>query len=121
MRLTPEIFTDKLKESEMFYRSYLGFVVKRRDEGFVVLAQSDPHGDELMLCLPNLRFNQPIFHPGYHGGGLTLQLETGDVRSLRLRVPDELVVLELVDEPVNGLHFAMRDPNGVLIDIVQFG
>lgn len=121
MRLTPEIFTSKLQESAAFYCAYLGFSVKQRDEGFLVLQQQDRHKDQLMLCEPHLRFNQPIFHPEYRGEGLTLQLETDDVREMRLKVPDELVVLELIEEPVNGLHFTVRDPNGVLVDIVQFG
>lgn len=75
-----------------------------------------------MFCEPNSSFVNEIFHPPYSGRGLIFQIQVKNVESEYQRLQSESVpiVLRLVEEPVNGKHFTIADPNGILIDIVEF-
>lgn len=43
-----------------------------------------------------------------------------DAEYRKIRALPIKIVLALIEEPVNGRHFTIKDPNGILIDIVQF-
>ena len=123
MKLSTEIYTHKVEESKVFYTTYFGFEVKLEMDGFVVLQHKEHPAYELMFCIPNSPFVQPIFHPEFQGRGVLFQFEVEDVdseyeRLLSVQLP---IVVPLVAEEVNGRHFTVIDPNGILVDIVSFG
>lgn len=122
MRFSVEVYTPKLEESKAFYSDHLGFKVKQELEGFVVLQHSANTAYEIMFCVPNSPFVDPIFRPAYTGQGLIFQLEVDDVNAQYSRLQQEgiPIALPLKEEPVNGRHFTITDPNGILIDIVEF-
>ena len=122
MKFTPEVYTDKVTESKAFYCNYLGFRVKKELEGFVVLQHAVDTAYEIMFCVPNLPFVNEIFRPAYSGQGLIFQIEVNDVDAVYEKLQHEgvAIALPLIEEPVNGHHFTIIDPNGILIDIVQF-
>lgn len=122
MRFSVEVYTPKLAESKAFYCNHLGFRVKQELEGFVVLQHAGNTAYEIMFCVPNSPFVDPIFHPAYTGHGLIFQMEVDDVDAeySRLQQEDLSITLPLKEEPVNGRHFTITDPNGILIDIVKF-
>lgn len=121
MRFAPEVYTAKVQESKAFYCDLLGFRVKKELEGFVVLQHAKYAEYEILFCVPDSPFVQDIFHPAYSGQGIIWQIEVDDIiaeyNRLRYVAP---VALELIEEPENGKHFAITDPNGILIDIVQY-
>lgn len=121
MRLGFEIYTTKVLECKEFYTQYFGFSVKVEMEGFVVLQHSKYQYYELLFCIPNSPFVHPIFHPEFTGKGAILQMEVDNVESeyKRIKAKDIQIVVSLVNEPVNGFHFTIQDPSGLLIDIVQ--
>ncbi|MCC5810409.1 MAG: VOC family protein [Ectothiorhodospiraceae bacterium] len=121
MRLIPEIYTERVSECRQFYCDYLGFAVEQEMDGFVVLRHAADAGCRIMFCVPDSPFVNRIFRPAFHGQGLILQIDTEDVDAdyARFRSLPVRIVLDLVEEEVNGRHFTIADPNGLLIDIVQ--
>lgn len=122
MRLSVEIFTGKVDECKDFYLNYFNFKVKSKAEGFIVLQNKSKPVYELMFCVPNSPFVNSIFHPEFNNKGVILQFEVDNVveeyyRIKNLGIP---VLIELVEEPVNGSHFTISDPSGLLIDIVSY-
>jgi hypothetical protein len=122
MKLGFEIYTSKVLECKVFYTRYFDFLVKQEIEGFVVLQHKINAECELMFCVPNSPFVNPLFHPEFNGQGAIIQMEVDDVikeyiRIGRLNIP---VQIPLIKEPVNGHHFTIKDPSGLLIDIVQY-
>ncbi len=121
MRLIPEIYTDRVSECRQFYCDYLGFSVEREMDGFVVLQHATDAECRIMFCVPGSPFVDRIFHPAFDGEGLIFQIDTDNVDAdyARLRSLPVTIALDLVEEEVNGRHFTITDPNGLLIDIVQ--
>lgn len=122
MRLSTEIYTRKVIESRDFYVNTFNFFVKSELKDFVVLQHRIYSAYELLFCVPNSPFVNKIFRPEFSGQGIIFQMEVGDVeaeykRVKKMNIP---IVLDLISEPVNGKHFTLKDPNGILIDIVQY-
>lgn len=122
MKWSTEIFTTKIDESKEFYCKYFGFAVKFELEGFVILQHLKHPAFELLFCVPDLPFNHELFHPAFQGQGVLFQMEVDDVateyeRIKKLGLP---IRIPLVDEPVNGKHFTVVDPNNIPVDIVEF-
>lgn len=122
MRFSVELYTPNVAACKQFYCAHLGFRVKQEIEGFVVLQHAVDTAYEIMFCVPNSPFVDPIFRPAFSGKGMIFQLEVDDVDAEYARLQREQVpiALPLVDEPVNGRHFTITDPNGILIDIVKY-
>ncbi len=91
-------------------------------EGFAVLVHPHNPACELYLCVAESPFVDPVFHPAYSGKGLIFQVEVDDVDRLYKQATQHKtpVVLGMTEDPGNGRHFAMKDPNGIIIDIVEF-
>ncbi|TGL64873.1 VOC family protein [Leptospira sarikeiensis] len=122
MKFSPEIYTSKLEESKEFYTRNLGFEIVKELEGYIVLSHPKYPEYEIQFCIPNSPFVKPIFHPEFRGPGLLFQFEVEDVEIEWRKFSDQKgeIVLELCSEPVNGKHFTLMDPNGILIDLVEF-
>jgi len=122
MRFATEIYTNKVQESKDFYCTYFNFIVKYETEGFVVLQHSINTAYELLFCVPNSQFVNEIFRPEFKGQGIIFQMEVMDVENeyTRLITHQIPIELELIEEPVNGKHFTIKDPNGIYIDIVEY-
>lgn len=122
MKWSTEIFTTKVIESKTFYCQNFDFIVKFETEGFVILQHQTNPAYELMFCIPNSPFNDELFHPEFQRAGVLFQMEVENVekeyeKMKKLGIP---IRLDLVDEPVNGKHFTVMDPNNIPIDIVEF-
>lgn len=122
MKLSFEIYTTKVLECKAFYTQHFDFEVKVEIEGFVILKHKHNPYYELLFCIPNSPFVNPIFHPEFNGRGAILQMEVKDVEAAFLRIKNRNIPIKvrLVNELVNGHHFTIQDPSGLLIDIVQY-
>lgn len=121
MKVNAGIVTTKLKESKDFYTSMLGFSVVFENE-FYVLMQTPQQQESISFLLPNHPTQAPVFHKPFQGEGLFLTVEVEDVDSLyrEIRTKRVDIQVELRDEPWGDRHFAIKDPNGITIDIVYF-
>lgn len=122
MKWSTEIYTSKVNESKDFYCTFFDFSVKLELDGYVVLQHNMKPWYELLFCIPHSPFVHEIFHPAFEGKGLLFQIEVDDVEKeyTRLKQAQVAITLPLTDEPVNGRHFTVTDPSGILIDIVTF-
>jgi uncharacterized glyoxalase superfamily protein PhnB len=121
MKLNAGIITSHLKETKEFYTRNFGFGVTFEND-FYLLMHTSNHQAEISFLLPNHPSQQPLFQTAFKGSGVYLTLEVADVdaefaRIKKLGVP---IVIELRDEPWGDRHFAVKDPNGVGIDIVTY-
>jgi uncharacterized glyoxalase superfamily protein PhnB len=121
MKLNAGIITPHLKETKEFYTRNFGFGITFENE-FYLLMHTPNHQAEISFLLPNHPSQQPLFQTAFKGSGVYLTLEVTDVdaefaRIKKLGVP---IVIELRDEPWGDRHFAVKDPNGVGIDIVTY-
>ncbi|MCZ8285752.1 MAG: VOC family protein, partial [Bacteroidia bacterium] len=62
------------------------------------------------------------FQQPFAGQGMYLTIEVEDVDQLYevLKKKGTVIKIEIRDEPWGDRHFAIQDPNGIGIDIVQY-
>jgi catechol 2,3-dioxygenase-like lactoylglutathione lyase family enzyme len=114
------VFTVKdLAAAKSFYTGHLGFNVAFEGEWYLHLATES--GVQVGFLLPDQPTQPSIFHPVYSGSGVIFSLEVEDADAAYAHALEKSldVVLELRSEEWGQRHFALRDPNGVYLDIVQ--
>lgn len=121
MKLNAGIITTKLAESKAFYRDHLGFGVTFEND-FYLLMHSPDGTPALSFLLPDHPSQQPIFQTAFQGKGMYLTIEVDDVDSIYSKIKEQGVpiVIDIRDEPWGDRHFAIKDPNGIGIDIVRY-
>lgn len=121
MKLNAGIVTEKLSETKAFYTQTLGFGVTFENE-FYLLMHTPNHEAEISFLLPNHPSQQALFHAPFQHQGVYLTLEVDDVDALynALKGRGVEIKIDLRNEAWGDRHFAIQDPNGVGIDIVQY-
>lgn len=121
MKLNAGIITKNLAESKAFYTELLGFGVTFENE-FYLLLHTPNRQAEISFLLPNHPSQQVIFQPPFQGQGMYLTIEVDDVDKVynNLKAKGIKIEFALRDEPWGDRHFAIKDPNGIGIDIVKF-
>lgn len=121
MTLNAGIITDKLEQTKQFYRDILGFGVSFENE-FYLLMHTPGKEAEISFLQPNHPSQQPLFQSPFTGSGVYLTIEVEDVDQLYeiIQRKGAEIVIDIRDEPWGDRHFAIRDPNGVGIDIVRY-
>lgn len=116
----PVILTEKIAETSAFYCQHLGFAKSFEADWYVSLATKTVPMFELALLQPgHASIPVPLHQPT---ANLILNFECEDVAAAyqKLIREDQLpCLLDLRDEPWGQRHFITRDPNGILIDIIQ--
>lgn len=123
----PEIYTDTFEATVQFYQSCFGFTERaaasnfQTMEGFTVMTHNDNPHCILYICKADSPNVDKLFWPSFHGGGLIFQIEVDDATSVYTTVQKygAPVALAMTEEPGNGKHFAVKDPNGILIDVTE--
>jgi catechol 2,3-dioxygenase-like lactoylglutathione lyase family enzyme len=121
MTLNAGIITDKIEQTKQFYRDILGFGVSFENE-FYLLMHTPGKEAEISFLQPNHPSQQPLFQSPFTGSGVYLTIEVEDVDQLYeiIQRKGAEIVIDIRDEPWGDRHFAIRDPNGVGIDIVRY-
>ena len=113
----PVLCTTDVAASAAFYRAHFGFEPAFEADWYVSLRHPDS-GDELALLDPA--------HPSVPGGsgetarGVLVNLEVDDVDAVAARLDSAgaPVVQPLRSEPFGQRHVIVRDPGGVLVDVI---
>lgn len=115
------ITTEKINESKAFYTEILGFTVTFENEFYLLLGKGE-EASVLSSLLPNHPTQQALFQPVSKSEGLYLTIEVDDVDALYKTIVQKEVniEIELRDEPWGDRHFAIKDPNGIGIDLVEY-
>ena len=116
----PIVVTDRLTECRDFYTRWLGFRIAFEASWFVYLASAGdrPYGIAFMAA------DHPSRPPGpetFTGQGMFLTLQVADAAAEfeRLREAGVPMAYQLRDEPWGQRRFALLDPAGMWVDIVQ--
>ncbi|MFK8301645.1 VOC family protein [Capnocytophaga stomatis] len=121
MKLNAGIITEKLAETKAFYTEVLNFGVTFENE-FYLLLHTPNQEAEISFLLPNHPSQQPIFQKPFQNQGvyLTIEVENVDEVYKELKFKNIPIEIELRNEPWGDRHFAIKDPNGIGIDIVTY-
>jgi len=121
MKLNAGIITEKLQETKKFYLEVLDFGVSFENE-FYLLLHTPNHSAEISFLQPNHPSQKAIFQSAFNGKGVYLTIEVKDVDKVykKLKERETQLEIEMRDEPWGDRHFAIKDPNGIGIDIVTY-
>lgn len=121
MKLNAGIITPKLKETKAFYSKTLGFGVTFEND-FYLLMHTPNKQAEISFLLPNHPSQQPLFQQPFSGQGVYLTIEVDQVAELyqQLKRKGVSIKIDLREESWGDKHFAIEDPNGIGIDLVQY-
>lgn len=113
----PVLGTENVAASAAFYREHFGFEPAFEADWYVSLRHPES-GDELAL----LDASHPSVPSGYRepARGVLVNLELDDVDAVaaRLDAAGVPVVQPLRSEPFGQRHVIVRDPGGVLVDVI---
>lgn len=114
----PVLMSEKLEESHMFYKTYLGFTDTFISEWYISL--SHPEGGELAL----IDASHDTIPVAYQSNvkGMILNMEVEDATSIYKRIQkqnEQILLMDIRDEEYGQRHFMVQDPNGLLIDIIE--
>ena len=121
--LYPLITTPKLTETRDFYVTHFGFDVAFEASWFIYLvgpAKENSRGATLAFMHPDHPSNPPG-PESFDGKGMILTIEVSDAKKVfeRFSAAGGPIVYPLVDEDWGQRRFMIRDPAGVLVDIVE--
>ena len=121
MKLNAGIITEKLAETKKFYTEMLEFGITFENEFYILLHTPD-QTSEISFLLPNHPSQKPIFQNEYNGKGVYLTIEVENVDTVYKKLKDKGIPIEIEirDEVWGDRHFAIKDPNGIGIDIVTY-
>ena len=112
----PMISCQDLTESRRFYCS-LGYITLFASENYAQMVWPENQAVQIGLITPP-RASAPLPFLTEYRGGLFLGFEVEDVDGLyaSLTAKGIEITLELEDGPWGQRHFAVMDPNGVVLD-----
>ena len=118
-RVYPVICTDKIAESRDFYMQNFHFKITYEEDWYVSLRSEESPEYELAL----LDYQHPSIPEEYRQPtkGLLLNLEVAlvDQEYDRLKKEGLPMLLDLKSEDWGQRHFITKDPNELLIDVIQ--
>jgi catechol 2,3-dioxygenase-like lactoylglutathione lyase family enzyme len=116
----PIVVTDRVAECREFYTRWLGFEVVFEASWFVYLTS----GGETPRGIAFMRSDHPSEPPGpetFDGRGMFFTLQVADAAAEfeRLRAAGAPITYALKDEIWGQRRFALVDPSGVWVDVVE--
>lgn len=117
--LFPITITDKINETKDFYIKHFNFTPVFEESWYVHLRHEN--GIEMAIMIPGLD-NQPDFlRDEFNGKGIVYSFEVDNAQSEYERVKLEglEIVMDLKEEVWGQIHFILKDPAGVYIDVVE--
>ncbi len=116
----PVLLTDKIAETAAFYCDHFGFAKTFEADWYVSLTSKGQPVYQLALLQPgHASIPEPLTQPTANLI-LNFECENVDIVYQQLIIEKNLsCLLELRDEPWGQRHFITRDPNGILIDVIE--
>ena len=115
----PVFIVKDLQAANAFYTDNFGFNVVFDGDWYIHLVSES--GIQIGFLLPDQPTQPAIFHKPYSGQGaiFSLEVENADDAYAEAQKQSLEFVLELHSEDWGQRHFCVRDPNGLILDIVQ--
>ncbi|MFZ2528500.1 MAG: VOC family protein [Rhodococcus sp. (in: high G+C Gram-positive bacteria)] len=110
-----------VEASADFATNHLGFTRAMAADGFVSLTREDV-GFNLIFLRTGLGTFKPASHDGAAGQGTLVAFVVDDIDAEYDRLRDEgvSIVTPIETEPWGERYFQMLDPNGIVIQLVQW-
>lgn len=113
----PVLCADDVAASARFYREHFGFDVAFETDWYVSLRHPDA-GSELAILDPTHESVPEGYGTTARGVLVNLELDDVDAVAARLDAAGVPVVQALRSEPFGQRHVIVRDPGGVLVDVI---
>lgn len=112
---------DDVTASATFVKQHFGFNEKMSADGFVSLSRKDV-GFNLVFLRTGLESFKPIHMRGHQADGLLIAFVVDDIDAEYARIQTEGVTITtaIETEPWGERFFQVTDPNGVVIQLVQW-
>lgn len=116
----PVLMTDRVADTARYYEQHFRFT-RLFDSNWYVHLQSLEDASVNLAILDGDHATIPETSRGGRAAGVLLNFEVEDASAEYQRVLDQGldVQLALRDEAFGQRHFIVKDPNGVLIDVIQ--
>jgi len=117
----PLYVTNNLAELKEFYGAHFGFTDVFFDEEFYLHLLNPDSGHQLGFMLPDHPSQPSILHSVSPNIGTVISFDVSDAKEAWKTAQDAGldIVLEYTEEAWGQHHFIVRDPQGLLIDIVE--
>ena len=108
-----------LEKAKIFYINNFGFSIVFQNEWYLHLVSES--GIQVAFMLPDQPTQPDIFKKRYDGNGFILSLEVDDADQAYsdAKINSLNIALDLKSEEWGQRHFAIKDPNGVYVDVIQ--
>ncbi|MBX2866945.1 VOC family protein [Candidatus Kaiserbacteria bacterium] len=119
-KIYPITITEKLEECKKFYQEIFDFKIVFEAEWYIQLLHIKS-GVEIAIMKPNLE-NQPAeLHTEYNGNGIVYSFEVDDAEEEyeKIKEKTDSIFHKLTTEEWGQTHFMLKDPAGVVIDVVE--
>ena len=112
---------DDVEASAEFAKHHFGFVEEMSADGFVALSREDV-GFHLVFLRTGLASFKPPQLAGHRADGLLVAFVVDDIDAEYARLQQEGVeiVTPIETEPWGERYFQVADPNGVILQLVQW-
>lgn len=113
------LIVNDLDKAKTFYVNNFGFSIAFQNEWYLHLVSES--GIQVAFMLPNQPSQPDIFKKQYDGNGFILSLEVDDADQAYSHAKSNSleIAIDLKSEEWGQRHFAIKDPNGVYVDVVQ--
>ncbi len=117
----PVMVTPELEAVKQFYETVFGFNTVFYDPDFYLHLVSPGTGAQLGFLMPHHETQPAFLHPNMVTEGYVISLEVKDAaqayeESIKM---DLSMAMPLKEEAWGQVHFILRDPAGLYVDIVQ--
>ncbi|MFT7639866.1 MAG: catechol 2,3-dioxygenase-like lactoylglutathione lyase family enzyme, partial [Pirellulaceae bacterium] len=114
------IVTEHADLCREFYCDLFGFQVVSNTEWYIHLRSPDGK-HEIGFLLPNQLTQPRSLHGDYTGRGVWINVEVDDLELAHRKALEQLEFIELNprDEPWGERHFMVRDPAGMLVNVLK--
>ena len=115
----PIFIVENLAAAKNFYLENFNFSIAFENEWYLHLVSEA--GIQVGFMLPNQPTQPDMFKPAFNGSGVIFSFDVADAETAYAMAQEKSmdVVLELREEDWGQLHFCLKDPNGVYLDLVQ--
>jgi len=113
------LIVNDLDKAKSFYVNNFGFSIAFQNEWYLHLVSES--GIQVAFMLPNQPTQPDIFKKQYDGNGFIFSVEVDDVDQAYSHAKNNSldIAIDLKSEEWGQRHFAIKDPNGVYVDVVQ--
>ncbi|WP_030773762.1 MULTISPECIES: VOC family protein [unclassified Streptomyces] len=117
---TVSLTVDDVAASQRFFTTHLGYVERAATDGFASLSRDDAAMDIVLLARGTEVL--PADQRDQHASGLILAFTTTGIESeeKRLRADGVHITMPLREEPWGERLFQVTDPNGVIVQFVEW-